>query len=150
MTYHVIKTSNNIIPDRSPPESTRNAPSAVHQDGGVKHATGASPKILGRDNITMDTCNTRTLRAARKHQEQTHEMDRYRWNIFGLREMKWKNFGLTTPEEGRKVFFSGKEDKHEHGVGFLIHKDIVNTVMGSSRLITIRLRQSLSTSRWYK
>ena len=33
---------------------------------------------------------------------------------------------------------------HEHGVGFLVHKDIVKTVMGcrpvSSRLITIRLR----------
>ena len=39
---------------------------------------------------------------------------------------------------------SGKEDKHKHGIGFLVHKDIVNTVMGcrpvSSRLITIRLR----------
>ena len=37
-----------------------------------------------------------------------------------------------------------KKDKDEHGVGFLVHKDIVNTVMGcrpvSSRLITIRLR----------
>ena len=46
--------------------------------------------------------------------------------------------------KGHKVFFSGKEDKHEHGVGFLVHKDIVNTVMGcrpvSSRLITIRFR----------
>ena len=35
-----------------------------------------------------------------------------------------------------------KKDKHEHEVGFLVHKD-VNTVMGcrpvSSRLITIRL-----------
>ena len=35
-------------------------------------------------------------------------------------------------------------DKHEHGVEFLVHKDIVNTVMGcrpvSSRLVTIRLR----------
>ena len=58
--------------------------------------------------------------------------------------MRWKNFGETTTEEGHKVFFSGKEDKHEHGVGFLIHKDIVNTVMGccpvSSGLITIHLR----------
>ena len=58
--------------------------------------------------------------------------------------MRWKNFGKTTTEEGHKVFFSGKEDKHEHGVGFLVHKDIVNTVMGcrpvSSRLITIRMR----------
>ena len=58
--------------------------------------------------------------------------------------MRWKNFGETTTEEGHKVFFCGKEDKHENGVGFLVHKDIVNTVMKccpvSSRLITIRLR----------
>ena len=40
--------------------------------------------------------------------------------------MRWKNFGETITEEGHKVFFSGKEDKHEHGVGFLVHKDIVN------------------------
>ena len=39
--------------------------------------------------------------------------------------MKWNNFGETTTEEGHKVFFSEKEDKHEHGVGFV---DIVNTV----------------------
>ena len=71
-------------------------------------------------------------------------MDRYRWNILGHCEMRWKNFGETTTEEGHKVFFSGKEDKHELGVGFLVHKDIMNTVMGcrpvSSRLITIHLR----------
>ena len=69
-------------------------------------------------------------------------MDRYRWNILGLCEMRWKNFDETTTEKGHKVFFSGKEGKHEHGVGFLVHKDIVITVMGcrpvSSRLITIR------------
>ena len=58
--------------------------------------------------------------------------------------MRWKNFGKTTVEEGHKVFFNGKEDKHKHGIGFLVHKVIMNTVMGccpvSSRLITIRLR----------
>ena len=58
--------------------------------------------------------------------------------------MRWKNFGETTTQEGHKIFFSGMDDKYEHGVGFLVHKDIVNTVMGcrpvSSRLITIRLR----------
>ena len=53
-------------------------------------------------------------------------MDRYSWNILGLCEMRWKNFGKTTTEEGHKVSFSGREDKHEHGIGFLIHKDIVN------------------------
>ena len=60
--------------------------------------------------------------------------------------MRWNNFGETT-EEGHKIFIHGKGDKHEHGVRFLVHKDIVNTVMGcrpvSSRLITIRLRAVL-------
>ena len=58
--------------------------------------------------------------------------------------MRYKNFGELTTEEEHKVFFSGKKGKHKYGVGFLIHKDIVNTVMGchpaSSRLINIRLR----------
>ena len=124
--------------------STRTAPSAVHQDRGVKCVTRTSSKIRVRDNITIVIRNTRTLRPAGKLQELTHEMDRYIWNILGLCEMKWKNIGETTTEEGHKVFFSGKEDKHEHGVAFLAQKDIVNTVMGcrpvSSRLITICLR----------
>ena len=49
-----------------------------------------------------------------------------------------------TTKEGHKGFFSGKEDKHELGVGFLVHKIIVNTVMGcrpvSSGLILLLLR----------
>ena len=42
------------------------------------------------------------------------------------------------------AFFGGKEDKHEHVVGFLVHKDIVNALMEcrpvSNRLTTIHLR----------
>ena len=95
-------------------------------------------------NITIGTWNTRTLRAAEKLQELAHEMDRNRWNILGLCEVRWKNFGETATVEGHKVFFRGKENKHEHCIRFLVHKDIVNTVMGchpvSSRLITIGLR----------
>ena len=89
--------------------------------------------------MTISTWNTRTLRAAGKLQELTRKMD-----ILGHCEMRWKNFWETTTEEGHRVFFSGKADKHEHGVGFLVHKDIVNTFMGcrsvSSSLTTIRLR----------
>ena len=100
-----MTTHNHTIP-------TRTEPSAIHQDGGVKYATGASSKIRGRHNITIGTWNRRTLRAAEKLQELTHEIDRYRWNILGvgLCEMRWKNFGETTTEEGHKVFFSRKED----------------------------------------
>ena len=45
---------------------------------------------------------------------------------------------------GHKVYFSGEEDIHEFGVGFLVHKDVVDAVLGCrsvfSRLISIRLR----------
>ena len=138
------ETSNRTIQDRSPPALARTAPSTLHQDGGVKHATGASSKIRGRDNITIGAWSTRTLRAAGKLQEPTHEMDRYRWIILGQCEMRWNIFGKTTTGEGHMVSFSGKEEKHEHGVELLIHEVILNTVTGcrpvSSRLVTIRLR----------
>ena len=67
-------------------------------------------------------------------------MSRYHWNIVGLCEMRWKNFGEMSTDDGHKVYFSGKEDKHEYGVGFLVHKDVVDAVLGcrpvSSRLIS--------------
>ena len=57
----------------------------------------------------------------------------------GLWEMRWKNFGEMSTDDGHKVFFSGEEGKHEYGVGFLVHKDVVGAVLGcqpvSSRLI---------------
>ena len=62
----------------------------------------------------------------------------------GLCEMRWKNFGEMLTDDGHKVYFSGEEGKHEYGVGFLVHKDVVGAVLGcqpvSSRLISIRLR----------
>ena len=105
VTHHAMTTSNHTIPDRSLPGSTRTTPSARHQDGGVKYATGASLKIHGSDNIMIGSCKKRTLRPAGKLQELTHETDMCRWNILGLGEMRWKNFGKTTTEEGHKVGF---------------------------------------------
>ena len=143
MTHHVIKTSNHTILDRSLPVSTRTTPSAVHQDGGVKYATGASSKIHGRDNITICTWHTRTLRAAGKLQELKQKRTGTDGTSLDSVKLDGRTFAKQQ-QEGHKVFFSGKEDKHEHGVAFLVHKYIVNTVMGcrpvSSRLTTIRLR----------
>ena len=70
-----------------------------------------------------------------------------RWtDTSGLCERRWKKSGEIPPDGGHRVYFSGKEDKHELGVGFLVHKDIVKSVIGcrpiSSRLMTMRLRAS--------
>ena len=48
----------------------------------------------------------------------------------GLCEMRWKNFGEMSTDDGHKVYFSGEESKHEYGVGFLVHKDLVGAVLG--------------------
>ena len=60
------ETSNHNSPGRLLPGLTKTALSALHQDRGVKQATVAPVKIPGRDNITIGTGNTRTLRAAGK------------------------------------------------------------------------------------
>ena len=60
--------------------------------------------------------------------------------------MRWKKSGEIPTDGGHKLYFSGKEDKHEQGVGFVVHKGIVKNVIGcrpiSSRLMTVRLRAS--------
>ena len=45
-------------------------------------------------------------------------------------EMRWKKSGEIPTDGGHRVYFGGKEDKHEQGVGFLVHKDIVKNVIG--------------------
>ena len=135
------------MPDRLSPGSTRTAPSTMHWGGGEKWATDAQQgKLRTRDNIIIGTWNVRTLNGTGKLEELTYEMSKYRWNILGLCEVRWKQFGETSTADEHKIYYSGREDKHEHGVGFLVHKDNVNHVMScnpiSSRLITIRLRAS--------
>ena len=107
-SHREMTTNNQTVPDRLPPGLTRTAPSAVHQDGGIKQATGTPSESRGRDNINTGTWNTRTLGTVGKLWELTHELDGYRWKILGLYEMRWKNFDETT-EGGHKVVFSRRE-----------------------------------------
>ena len=122
------------------------APTVRHRDVGDKYATGVPKikKIRGRENISVGTWNVRALRPAGKLEQLTHAMSRYHWNIVELYEMRWKNFGEMSTDDGHKVYFSGGEDRHEYLVGFLVHKDVVDAVLGcrpvSSRRISIRLR----------
>ena len=69
-----MTTTTQSIPARSSPR-TRTAPSvAGHQDGGEKYATDGPKSLRARNNITVGTWNVRSLRAAGKVEELTHEM----------------------------------------------------------------------------
>ncbi len=106
--------------------------------------------LLGNSRkLVVGTWNIRTLTADGKLKELNHEMDQYRWNILGISELCWKGFGDTSTNVAHKLYFSSKKDKHKHSVGFLVHKDILDTVVGcwpvSNRPITIE-EQPHSTS----
>ena len=133
--------NNTLLPDRSQPGITMTAPTVRHT-----YATCVQKikKIRCRENISVGKWNVRTLRPARKLEQLTHAMGRYHWNVVELCEMRWKNFGEMSTNDGHKVHFSGEDEIHEYGVEFLFHKDIVNAVLGCrpdcSRLISMRLR----------
>ena len=62
-------------------------------------------KIRGRENIAVGTWHLRTLRPAGKLEQLTHAMSRYHWKTVGLCEMRWKNFGEMSTDDGTQGLF---------------------------------------------
>ena len=84
-THRMKTTTTQSVPAR-PSLGTRTASSvARHQDGGENYVTDEPKSLRARSNITIGTWNVRSLRAAGKAEELTLEMNRYRWNILGLK-----------------------------------------------------------------
>ena len=54
-----------------------------------------------------------------------------------VRDEMEKKSGEIPTDGGHRLYFSGKEDKHEQGVGFLVHKDIVKSVIGCRPVSTL-------------
>ncbi|XP_072167331.1 craniofacial development protein 2-like [Diadema setosum] len=133
------------MPDRSGPGLTTTArPADSLQGGRDKLTTGAKNTIkLPTKGITVRTWNVRTLHACGKIHELTHELDRYRWDIVGLCEVRWTGFGETCTDERHKIWFSEDGRKHQHGVAFIARKEISGSVISCtpiwSRLISIRI-----------
>ena len=75
--------------------------------------------------------------------ELEHELSRYRWEIIGLSEVRWTGFGEMVTEDGHKMWFSGHETRHEHGVAFIVRKEVTGCILSctpvSSRIITLRV-----------
>ena len=132
-----------LIQARSSPGLTRAALSVTRQGRGVKYATGETNKIRGRSTISIATWNVRTLAQTGKLHELTNGLKHYTWHIIGLCEVRWTNHGEHLTDDHHVLYYSGEEDKHANGVGFLVNKDIKDSVLGchpiSSRLISIRL-----------
>ena len=144
------------MPDRSRPGITTTAhPTGGNQGGDDKYATGANPNPnpnpnkanpaikLPKQGTTIGTWNVRTLHQRGKVKELTHELQRYKWDIIGLAEVRWTGFGETSTDEGHKIWFSGDQSKHQYGVAFIVRKELAKSIISctpiSSRIISIRI-----------
>ena len=140
-----VTTLDNNTPDRSRPGSTTTALSTdSYQDGSAKYATGTKSNFkLPSENVAIGTWNVRTLYACGKVKELKHALSHSHWDILGLCEVRWTDFGETTTEEGHKLWFSGEERLHQHGVAFLVRKEVIGCIMSctpvSNRIISLRV-----------
>lgn len=104
---------------------------------------GKKTQKLHKSEFITGTWNVRTLNAPGKLEELRREMKKYRWNVLGIAEMRWKGFGENRTDDGHRIWHSGGH-KHVHGVGFMVHKDTVRSVLEcspvSDRIISIRIK----------
>ena len=103
-------------------------------------------RFRSKDKITFGTWNVETLWRDGRLDELCHELKHYKWNVIGLSEVRRKALGEINSDDGHKLFYCGRDDKHEHGVGFLVHRDTAKSVVScnfiSSRFISIRIKAS--------
>ena len=76
----------------------------------------------------------------RKTEKLTYALDKYRWDIIGLSETHFKKCGEITTE-GHGFWFSGDGERQQHGVGFIVSRTRIKSVISctpvSSSIITI-------------
>ena len=65
----------------------------------------------------------------RKSTELTHELKRYQWDILGLTEVRWTEFGETVTDEGHKNWYCGEDSKHQYGVASIVRKEVVVSII---------------------
>ena len=96
------------MPDRPCPGLTTSSLYIVlYQVGSGKLATGDLTNKTKTNNIklassitTIGTWNVRTLSRCGKLEELSRELDRYRWDVIGLSEIRWLGTGEETTDNG--------------------------------------------------
>jgi len=91
--------------------------------------------------LTVGTWNVRTLYQAGKLELLQRELERMRYDIVGIAEVRWPGSGEQL--EGRFLYV-GEETAHENGVGFMLSRRaqqaMIEYVPVSSRVIVARFR----------
>ena len=123
----LMNTHRNSRP--SVPSSCR----APNHGGGQASNTAEGAKNLwvrtGRLwNLNLATFNARTLSSEGSLAVLLEELSDIKWDIIGLSEVRRTGEGFVELNSGHILCYRGHQDKKEHGVGFLIHREIAGNV----------------------
>ena len=95
-----------------------------------------------RKKTRIATWNMRTMNQPGKHECITREACRLKLDVLGMSEMIWKNSGRCTTDE-HMMIYSGHKTEHKHGVGVLLSKQVVKSMMGfhtlSDRILIVKI-----------
>lgn len=87
------------------------------------HATQQHTKTL-----SIATYNVRTLATEESLQQLLYEVEKINWNIIGLSEVRRiDEEKLVLKDCGHVIYWKGTQQR-QHGVGFLVHKDIKENI----------------------
>ena len=72
-------------------------------------------------------------------------MERYKWYVLGISEMRWTGTGKTVLHSGNKLWWSDDEAKHAGGVGFLTGTNLIEskdeTLLSTAEEVTSRWKE---------
>jgi exonuclease III len=94
-------------------------------------------------DMRFGTWNVRSLYRAGSLMTVSRELARYKLDLVGVQEVRWEGSG-TEPAGEYTVFYGKRNENHELGTGFFVHKRIISAVKGvesvSDRMSYIILR----------
>ena len=114
-------------------------------DQSRKDVGGSMSRILSAKTRTkIGTWNTRTLYQTGKLAQLLREFNEYKLDILGISEMRWTGSGKINDSGGTTLLYSGHQDRHVYGVGFMLNKEATRALISwepvSERIITARFQ----------
>jgi endonuclease/exonuclease/phosphatase family metal-dependent hydrolase len=99
-----------------------------------------------RRPLALATYNTRTLRTDEKIAELEEGLSKLRWDVIGLSEVRREGEDTITLKSGNLLYFREGDQQSQGGVGFIVHKSLVDNVVKiesvSTRVAYLILRVS--------
>ncbi|XP_059051337.1 craniofacial development protein 2-like [Achroia grisella] len=98
-------------------------------NGRARGAKNPRATVGRQHSLTLATYNGRTLRLDEHLAQLEEELKYIRWHILGLCEVRREGEDTMTLESGHLMYFREGEQPSQGGVGFLVHKTLINNVV---------------------